>query len=783
MHNQYGIGLNKIAMENKNDTLTKNTDKSTYTKLKSSDPAIKNFINFNSPEFYINRELSWLEFNHRVLEEALDKSHPLMERLKFLTIVSSNLDEFFMVRVAGVKQSLVSGKTETGPDNLSPQEQLNRIHERVSQMVEAQYKAFHKDILPGLNRNNFHLAHIKDLNKNQMRYITKYFNEQVFAVLTPLAVDPGHPFPQLSNLSLNMAVLLEDKKTKSDKSYFAVVQVPGVLNRFVTIPQRGPGEIYILLGETMKYFSEKLFPGYNVVDLGLFRVTRNADLLIEEDEQDDLLTIIEEELRKRERGDAVRLEIEKDVSPTLARMLLKSLNLTTKDIYYIDGPMNLPDLMFLYGLPELKHLRDEPFNPKVHYEVKRNESLFDILQNRDIMLHHPYESFNTVIDFVQNAAEDPRVLAIKMSLYRTSGDSPIIDALVKAVENGKQVTALIELKARFDEENNIGWARALEKAGVHVVYGFVGLKTHCKVMLVVRKEGEKLKRYVHLGTGNYHPSTAKLYTDLGLFTSDDEVGADISELFNLLTGYYQVPKWRKIIAAPIGLKERMIDLINQEIKFHKTSGNGHIMLKMNSLVDSDVIKALYQASQAGVKIEMNIRGICCLRPGIPGLSNNILVTSIVDRFLEHSRIFYFHNGGNEIVYAGSADWMPRNFIRRVEVVFPIEDPLIKQRIIKEILQITFSDNIKARILNPDGSYTRVSRSSKDKSLRSQVIFMKLAEEAEKHPDLLKNEGAFLADIIKPRDYTEATASLGINPETHRKKIQEIKVIQEDQENQ
>ncbi len=741
---------------------------------------IKSSINLDNPDFYFNRELSWLEFNARVLEEAQDKSHPLLERLKFLSIFSSNLDEFFMVRVAGLKQSLVRGASETGPDNLSPQEQLNRIHMRLWPMVDTQYKIFHRDIVPGLKKNHIFLAKIADLNRTQLQFVTDYFMKQVYAVLTPLAIDPGHPFPQLGNRTLNLAILLKEKKRRNDeKSYFAVVQVPSVIKRFVSIPHKGVGHIYIPLGEIIKYFAERLFPGFSVMDIGTFRVTRNADLFIDEEEQEDLLTIIEEELRKRERGEAVRLELEKNVSPNLTKMLLKSLNLTTKDLYHINGPINLPDLMFIYQNPDLKHLRDESFTPNIPKALKGKGNIFDIIAAGDVLLHHPFESFSPVVDFVNSAAEDPNVLAIKLSLYRTSGDSPIIDALVKAVENGKQVTALIELKARFDEENNISWARALEKAGVHVVYGFVGLKTHCKVLQVVRKEDDKLRRYIHLGTGNYNPSTAKLYTDLGLFTCRDDFGSDISELFNLLTGYYQNPHWLKIIAAPIGLKDRMLEFIHDEIKFHKTLGNGHIIAKMNSLVDADIIKAIYAASQAGVRIDLNIRGICCLRPGIPGVSDNIQVISIVDRFLEHSRIYYFHHGGKQLVYIGSADWMPRNFIRRVEVVFPIEEESLKQRIINEILAVIFADNVKARVLKNDGSYVKIRRNRK-KSFRSQAVFMQLAIEREKTEEMGDTSESNLAELIKPRDYTEAAQTLGITPETHRKKIQEKKLITEEE---
>ncbi len=694
----------------------------------------------------LNRELSWLEFNKRVLDEACDPAVPLAERLKFQGIVSSNLDEFFMVRVAGLKHLVAGGVTESRAGGLSPREQLAAIRERVHEMVNRQYRNWRDELEPGLaQRAGLAILRPHQLSAEQKAVLHSQFARRVWPVLTPLAVDQGHPFPVLRNRSLNLAILLhkQQQRVARRRRIFAVVQVPSVLNRLVEVPATPPHKAaFLLLEDWIAMQAGDLFPGFRVVACSPFRVTRDFDLLIDEDEADDLLTTIQRELRRRERGKAVRLEVAHDAPADLLTFLRAALRLERDDIYPINGPLHLSDLAPLYGREELHDLKDESFVPQPTPALHERD-LFRVIAERDVLLHHPYESFDPVVDFVSEAADDPQVLAIKQTLYRTSADSPIVRALARAAENGKQVTALIELKARFDEGRNIAWARLLEESGVHVVYGVVGLKTHCKVSLVVRREGDIIRRYVHLSTGNYNPATARQYVDVSYFTAREAFANDAGALFNLLTGYSAPPSWQRFAVAPIGLAERLIELIERERGF---GPQGHIIAKMNSLSDPQLIRALYRASQAGVSIDLLVRGICCLRPGVPGLSETIRVTSVVDRFLEHARIFFFDAGGRREVYLASADWMSRNLVRRVEVMFPIEDPALRHRLTHEILALALADNAKASRLHADGSYERVRPEGHAEAVRSQERFMALAREAQR------------SDAAEDRDVTAVLAA-------------------------
>ncbi|HEY2031182.1 MAG TPA: polyphosphate kinase 1 [Myxococcales bacterium] len=675
------------------------------------------------PRYFINRELSWLSFNERVLEEGLDAQVPALERLKFLAIASANADEFFMIRVAGLKQQLVGHVEESGPDALSPGETLAAISARSHEMVARQYRALLGDVLPNLERAGVRLLQTSQLPPEAAQYVAAYFASEVFPVLTPIALDPGHPFPHLRNKSLNLAVRF-GVSAPVGRLRYGLVPVPSVLPRLVEVPDAGR-RAYVLLEDVIARYAAQLFPGMAVEGCWAFRVTRNWDLSIDEEEAEDLLVTIEREVRRRDRGSAVRLEIAAAAEQHLSDYLVRALKLGPSDVYRIDGPLNIPDLLPLLGRIEQKELHDEPFTPVIPPAVGDGErDFFRLIRERDVLLHHPYESFEPVVSFVEAAAEDPQVLAIKMTLYRTGKDSPIVRALQRAAENGKQVTALVELKARMDEEANIVWARALEQSGVHVVYGLIGYKTHCKVLLIVRREAGGLRRYVHLGTGNYNPSTARTYSDLSFFTAKDDFGADATSIFNLLTGYSKPVQWRKFKVAPLTLKSSIVEMIDREADIARATGKGRIVAKMNSLADSEVIKALYRASQAGVQVDLIVRGICCLRPGVAGVSERIRVVSIVDRFLEHSRIWFFEAGGKREVWCSSADWMPRNFIRRVEVAFPIEDPVLRDRIADEILAIHLADNVKARVLEADGHYERLAASGAP--LRSQERFMALA---------------------------------------------------------
>jgi polyphosphate kinase len=678
---------------------------------------------------FLNRELSWLEFNSRVLEEAVDPGVPLGERLKFQSIVGSNLDEFFMVRVAGLKQLVVNRSSETPADGLRPAEQLAAIRERTHAMVAALYRNWAEVIEPGL-REKAGIAILRpaEFSPAQRSKLQAHFSRDVWAVLTPLAVDRVHPFPALRNRSLNLAIVLhkERQRVARRSSIIAVVQVPAVLPRLVEVPAEAPHRAaYVLLEDLITMHVGDLFPGFRVMSCSAFRVTRDSDLTIDEDEADDLLKTIQKELRRRDRGHAVRLEIAEDTPAEVQTFLRKALRLDGDDIYSIPGPLHLTDLTPLCAHEQLRHLLDPPFVPKRVPALGDAEDLFQKVGERDVLLHHPYETFDHVVEFIAQAADDPNVLAIKQTLYRTNADSPIIRALVRAAENGKQVTAVVELKARFDEGPNIAWARTLEEAGVHVVYGLPGFKTHCKMALVVRRQHGRIARYVHMSTGNYNPSTARLYGDISYLTARGEFADDVGALFNLLTGYSSPPAWKRFAVAPVGLAERVIELIERERAF---GPGGRIVAKMNALVDPEVIRALYRASQAGVKIELLVRGICCLRPGIPGTSENIQVLSVVDRYLEHARIFYFQAGGKKEVYLGSADWMPRNFIRRVEVMFPVEDPGLRDRVLDEILTVALADNVKARRLLSDGSYERLrppNGKGAEEAVRSQQRFVEL----------------------------------------------------------
>jgi polyphosphate kinase len=678
----------------------------------------------DDPSLYINRELSWLEFNRRVLEEARDSQVPLLERVKFLAIFSSNLDEFFMVRVGGLQQKVHSHiAVGSGADRMPPLEQLQRISQTVQQMVAEQYQCLLTEVLPALEGEGIVVRSLRDFTEADRHHVREVFRREIFPVLTPLAIDPGHPFPHLLNKSLNLAVLL--LRPRDDEKLFAVVQVPAVLPRFVPLPS-DKGHVFTPLETVIRMHLPELFPGMEIHHATGFRVTRDSEYEIDDDEVEDLLKAIEEHVRKRRRGAAVRLEIETGALAEVEQMLMAALDLDPTDLYQIPGPLDLTGLFQLYNLPGYPNLRDPQFVPQPVAEFSNPGNPWAAIRNRDILVHHPYESFSPVVDFIEAAAADERVLAIKQTLYRTSSDSPIVHALQRAADNGKQVTALIELKARLDEERNILWARELEKAGVHVVFGFIGLKTHCKIALVVRREDDGIRRYVHLATGNYNPQTARIYSDLGFFTCNTEFCEDASALFNYLTGYGELPIWRKLVVAPSRLQGFMVEKIEQETAHQKSGGEGRIIAKINGVLEPVVIQALYRASQAGVHIDLICRGICALRPGIPGLSDNIRVISIVDRFLEHSRIFYFGNGGDPDVYIGSADWMDRNLSRRVEVVFPIEQPDLKQRLIREILATSQADNIKARELLPDGTYRRVTPKPGQARLRSQELFWEMA---------------------------------------------------------
>lgn len=676
---------------------------------------------FLSRKLLFNREASWLEFNCRVLEEALDQSQPLLERVKFMSIFSANLDEFFMIRVSGLKEQIDEGVTDLSLDGLTPAAQLKLINERLRPMLVQQVACFKNDLLPSLASHGIVITPYRALSDRERRALSIYFMENVFPVLTPQAVDPSHPFPYISNLSLNLGVMIEPNvpadSPDAPPPRFARVKVPPLVPRLVPVGGEQSTE-FIFLEELIAANIDVLFPGMRATELHAFRVTRDADIEIREDEANDLLQAVERELRKRRFGTAVRLEVAASMPGEMVRYLASSLRLNADDVYTIDGPLNMPDLMALYKLDH-PGLKDRPLVPANPPAFRTEESMFDVIKRHDVLVHHPYNSFAPVVDFITAAANDPDVQAIKMTLYRTGPDSPVVKALMEACEKGKQVAVLVELKARFDEESNIEWARRLERVGVHVVYGMIGLKTHCKLALVVRREGDSLRRYLHIGTGNYNPSTARIYTDIGLFTADEHFCADATELFNYLTGYSKQTEYRRMLVAPVSLRERLTAMIEREIAHHKQGRPARIVAKINGLTDTKLVRALYEASQEGVSIDLLVRGVCTLRPGVPGLSDTIRVTSIVGRFLEHSRIFYFLNGGEEDIYIGSADWMQRNLDRRVELLAPIEDPRLKQHLKDEVLDVCLRDNVKARRLQTDGSYERVRPAEGDEKVDSQ----------------------------------------------------------------
>jgi polyphosphate kinase len=704
----------------------------------------------DAPSLYVNRELSWLEFNARVLAEAEDPGVPLYERIKFLSIVTGNLDEFFMVRVAGLKQQLSGEVEEPPPDGMMPQEQLAALSARAHKLVDAQYHCWTDQLVPALAREGVMLVRPADLAPEELASLDAMFKNDIFPVLTPIAIDPGHPFPHVRNKSLNLGVMFARENELLEPG-FGVVQVPAMLPRIMPVKKAGARSAFVLLEDLIARHVHQIFPVLRLRGTYAFRVTRNWDLEIDEEEAEDLLQTIQQELRRRDRGNAVRLEISGEVLPGSLARLCQALKLDAhEDVYHVKGPLNFADLQRVVTPDARRELRDEPFSPQIVPPLRESEDLFATIREKDILLHHPYESFDSVMEFISRAADDPQVLAIKQTLYRTSGDSPIIKALARAAETGKQVTVILELKARFDEESNIQWARTLEQSGVHVVYGLLGLKTHAKAALVVRREKDKLRRYVHLSTGNYHPATARLYTDLSLFTAREQIGEDVTALFNLLTGYSAPAKWNLLVVAPLGLHEAVLGLIRREAEHARAGRPSGIVAKLNALVDPDVIEALYQAAQAGVPITLLVRGVCGLRPDVPGVSERIQVRALIDRFLEHSRVVCFKNGGQDEVFISSADWMPRNFHRRVEVMVPIVDPEIKNRLMNEIISISRADNVKTWMLRSDGSYARITLSPGEVPMRAQSRFIELARERVKEGEAhIRSSGRYQFVQVHP----------------------------------
>lgn len=683
-------------------------------------------IDLHDESLYFNRELSWIEFNARVLEEAEDLSHPLFERLKFLSIFSTNLDEFFMIRVAGLMEQRESGVSEFSSDGATPAEQLREIRQRLLPLYKRQARIFTDDILPQLHAEDIHIHRCENLTAAEQAELEKDFVDNIMPVLTPLALDPGHPFPRLLNRSLNIVFVLHEDVDRDVEMRTAVLQLPSVLPRLLRIP-RSSGDHFVPLEDVIRSHAGILFPGLALRETHVFRVTRDADVEIAEDEANDLMTAVAEGIRQRRWGtDAVRLEVGSDMPKFLQTLLLKSLSLSAGDLYTTDAPLNLQGYLELTKL-DRRRLKDAPFTSRIPQELAADSAkFFDLLQEGDLFVHHPFDSFsNTVVRFITQAGADPDVLAIKITLYRAGGKSPIIQALKEAAAQGKDVTAFVELKARFDEENNIAWARELERAGVHVVYGVVGLKVHCKVCLAVRKEGAEVKTYAHVSTGNYNLTTSRLYTDVGIFTGDQRFERDFVQLFNLLTGYSKYTEWQYLGVAPVNLRQRFKSMIAREAEIAAAGGEAHIIAKLNALSDPSIVRALYRASMAGVKIELIVRGICTLRPGIPGVSENIRVRSILDRFLEHSRIFYVHNAGNPEYYISSADWMPRNLNRRVEMLFPVLDAKVQSQL-KEVLDLYLQSYSHARFLQPDGSYVRPEGYRKEESFRVQQVLLKKA---------------------------------------------------------
>ncbi|MBA3272712.1 MAG: polyphosphate kinase 1 [Chthoniobacterales bacterium] len=706
----------------------------------------------SAPENFINRELSWLEFNRRVLEEAQDPTQPLIERVKFLIIVSSNLDEFFEIRVAGIKQQIESETSDVGPDGMTPTDTFNAIQRIAHEMVAAQYSLWRDELVPALTKHGIRIHDVSQLNTKRAAWARRYFQEEVFPMLTPLAVDASHPFPQLLNKSHNL--LVRARTEKGGEPLHAIVQVPRVLPRLILMP-RGKADDepwdYIYLAALIKQNIADLFPGLVLDGVHAFRVTRNSDLYIDEEEADNLLRSIEQELRRSSRGDAVRLEVEADCPKEFRDLLLEFFDLTEADLYRINGPLTMTHLTPLVTNDAFANLKDRIFQPARDPALPPHANIFEVMRKQEVLLHHPYESFDPIVELIESAAEDPHVLALKITLYRTSGDSPIVKALIQAANAGKQVTALVELRARFDEAANIQWARRLEEAGAHVVYGVVGLKTHCKALLIVRRDADRLRHYVHLGTGNYHPRTARIYTDFSLLTTNAKLTEEVAIVFNTLTGIASYPGLDKLLVAPFDLSKRVIGLIERE-RDHALSGRqGRIIVKLNSLVDQEIIEKLYEASRAGVKIDLIVRGICCLRPKVPGLSDNIRVISIVGRFLEHSRIYYFANDSKPEIYLASADWMPRNFVRRVEIAFPIEEPLLRDELIDEVLPRFVNDTVKARELQADGTYLRLKGDEGEPRFQAQWHFRERSRgQARKLAESEKAPMIKLAPLASPR---------------------------------
>src|SRR5437667_711243 len=689
-------------------------------------------IRFSNPHNFINRELSWLEFNRRVLEEAQDPTQPIIERVKFLTIFSSNLDEFFEIRVAGIKQQIESETSDVSPDGLSPTETFNNIQRVVRELVAAEYSLWNDELLPLLAKNGIRIPKMTELSARRAAWMHKYFQEEVFPMLTPLAVDASHPFPQLLNKSHNL--LIRAKSQRGGEQLHAIVQVPRVLPRLIAMP-RGKGDdepwVYIYLASLIKQHIGELFPGLILDGVHAFRVTRNSDLYIDEEEAENLLRTIEQELRRSSRGNAVRLEVETDCPKDVLELLLRFFDLTEADAYKLDGPLSMTHLMPLVTNDAFAKLKDRPFQPARDPALPPHVDFFEVLRRQDVLLHHPYDSFDQIVEWIEAAARDPQVLAIKITLYRTSGDSPIVEALIDAANAGKQVTAIVELRARFDEASNIQWARRLEEAGAHVIYAVVGLKTHSKALLIVRRDADQLRRYVQLGTGNYHPRTARIYTDFSLLTSEPRLTEEVAIIFNTLTGLAGYPGLKELMVAPFDMHSRLIRLIEREREHARSGKPARIVAKLNALVEKEIIEKLYEASCADVSIDLIVRGICCLRPKIPGLSENIRVISIVGRFLEHSRIFLFENAGQPKVFLSSADWMPRNFYRRIELAFPVENSALRDQIINEVLPSFLHDRVKARELQPDGKYKRLKPEGAEPRAQAQWHFREVSRERTK----------------------------------------------------
>ncbi|MDO8723039.1 MAG: polyphosphate kinase 1 [Syntrophales bacterium] len=712
------------------------TEKKDATEAKAKETTKE--ISLKDPSLLLNRELSWIEFNRRVLEEAEDPETPALEKLKFISIFSSNLDEFFQVRVGALARLIQAGVIDPDPSGMTPKQQIEAIAEKARTDVTQQYQCFQETVLPLLKQAGIEIQAVESLDKKETQKLNAYFENQVFPILTPLAVDAGHPFPFLGNLRLNLMVMFKESPTSPQP--YAFVDVPSVLPRLIRVmDDRDRKEHhFVLLEDLIGSNIGSLFPGMKITNCVPFRLTRNQDYDLHEDTVMDLLKSVEAELKDLSNKIAVRLEVKEGIPKKMLQILCRHLEMDETNVYHIKGPLNLRGLLPLFDLPVAAIYRDEPFNPRIPKRLAGKSDIFSVIREGDILIHHPYDSFAVVVDFINSAAEDPDVLAIKQTLYRIDQDSPIVDALCRAAENGKQVTAVVEIKARFDEEKNIDSANRMVKTGINPVYGFVMWKIHCKATLVVRREGKQLRRYVHLSSGNYNSLTAQLYTDVGLMTADPDIGDDVSSLFNVITGFNSwtggdmlkpeniESRFKKIFLAPVNIQDRIIDLIEREIKKSSPKKPGRIIAKMNALIDERAIRALYRASQAGVRIDLIVRGICCLRPGVPGVSENIRVRSILDRFLEHSRIYYFHNGGYPEIYSGSADWMPRNFKKRAEILYPIRDQALKTRIIDEILKTYLTDNVKARIMQPDGTYQRIKRASNDKPVRSQSALIAIA---------------------------------------------------------